>query len=139
MRFSLQAFCRALNEHRGCRQPRGSTTKLDSPVVERFCQDLFDSITPGRSTVSSTYAASICPGDTNRRVGDLQAMGISDPANRFGTLLYVRSEADVELTEPPNQTMQRTATRSAITFSMINTLPLRLEVAPDSRSLSFSR
>jgi hypothetical protein len=36
-------------------------------------------------------------------------------------------------TQRSNQAMQRTATRCAITFSMIKTLPLRLALAPGSR------
>ena len=59
---------------------------------------LFDSITPVEVPYPLRMLHLICPGDTNRRVGDLQAMGISDPANKFAKLLYVHSEADVEAT-----------------------------------------
>jgi hypothetical protein len=59
---------------------------------------LFDSITPGEVPYPLATLHLVCPGDTNRRVGDLQEMGGSDPQNHFAKLLYVRSEAEVEAT-----------------------------------------
>ena len=59
---------------------------------------LFNSITPSEVPYPLGMLHLICPGDTNRRVGDLQEMGVSDPENRFGRLLYVPSEAEVDAT-----------------------------------------
>ncbi|PYV72375.1 MAG: hypothetical protein DMG96_26315 [Acidobacteria bacterium] len=59
---------------------------------------LFDSITASEVQYPLGMLHLICPGNTNRRMGDLHEMGISDPENRFAKLLYVRSEAEVDAT-----------------------------------------
>jgi hypothetical protein len=52
----------------------------------------------------------------------------------FGRAFHVYSFRKSGWTrERPNQTMQRTATRYAITLSITKTLPLRVALAPDSR------
>ncbi len=59
---------------------------------------LFDSITASEVPDPAGTLHLIPPGDTNRRVGVLHEMGVSDPANQFAKLLYVRSEDDVDAT-----------------------------------------
>jgi TIR domain len=57
---------------------------------------LFDSIKPEDVPYPVRMLHLICPGDTNRRVGELQNMRVSDRDNEFGKLLYLRSDADVD-------------------------------------------
>jgi hypothetical protein len=59
---------------------------------------LFDSITPAEVPYPVRMLHLICPGDTNRRMGDLKAMGVSDPANEFGKLLYLRTDTNDDAT-----------------------------------------
>lgn len=56
---------------------------------------LFDSITPEQVVYPLRMLHLICPGDTNRRAGDIAAMDVSDSESKweeFGSLLYQRTE-----------------------------------------------
>ena len=56
---------------------------------------LFDSLTPEQVPYPLRMLHLICPGDTNRRTGDLAAIGVSDSESKwkeFGELLYRRND-----------------------------------------------
>lgn len=59
---------------------------------------LFNSITPEEVPYPLRMLHLILPGDTNRRMGELEAMGVSDPANAFAALLYAKTDTDADAT-----------------------------------------
>ena len=63
---------------------------------------------------------------------DIQPSEVHLRLTRNGQV-YTFRRATLKSTSASNQAMQRTATRRAITFPMIKTLPLRLALAPGSR------
>lgn len=59
---------------------------------------LFDGITPEEVPYPLRMLHLILPGDTNRRRGELDSMGVSDSKNAFAALLYARTEVDADAT-----------------------------------------